>query len=53
MRANKPSYLISSEINLWGGKTDTEAVKGDTAGGKVEEEKRQPGRQTLRELAVL
>lgn len=30
MRANNPSHLISSEINLRGGKTEPRVVKGDT-----------------------
>lgn len=39
MRANNPSHLISSEINLWGGKIEPRVWKGET-GGKVEERKR-------------
>lgn len=51
MRANNPSHLISSEINLGVEKTEPRVVKGDTEGrwrrGK------EAGRQMLRDLAGL
>lgn len=48
MKANNPSRLISSEINLQGGKTEPRLVKGETEGKWKQE--REAGRQMLREL---
>lgn len=39
MRANKPSHLIASEINLRGGKTEPRVAKGDTEESKGRKEK--------------
>lgn len=51
MRANNPSLLISSEINLRGGTTEPRVVKGGTSDAVGRE--REAGRQMPGDLAAL